>query len=98
MLAKSREGAIAAKNANLLFRIYTIIMNRKDANHKIFSAAASKLEVLVTSTPSTGRNKKVNVEYGDFQAKQNNSLKVELCVSGQLAVAITDSAPAWFAS
>jgi hypothetical protein len=43
-------------------------MKRK--SQKMFSTAATKLEVLVTSTPRIGRNRKVDTMYGALHAMQ----------------------------
>ncbi len=46
------------------------IVTTKSPNQKIFSTAAIRLEVLVTSTPIIGRKRKVETMYGPLQAIQ----------------------------
>jgi hypothetical protein len=83
--------------ARLLIANAIIVMQSR--SQKMFSMAAMRLEVLVTSTPSVGRNKKVETMYGALQAIQKYVLSllggptVKGCTSlGQLCVLMAEAA------
>ncbi len=58
---KMSDGSRSLKQPSLLFLNSITTINRAAIDQKIFSTAANKLEVLVTSTNSMGLNRKVNV-------------------------------------
>ena len=81
------------------FRILSITKIAKSDSQIKFSIAAIKLDVLVTSTPIIGRNRKVVIIYGALQAIQkyvsNFVGGVAIAVGfslGQLKVSITETA------
>ena len=82
------------------FRINNPKMVMKNATHTMFSIAAKRLDLLVMSTPTIGRNRNVATMYGALQAIQKyvmNLVGGEIANDGvpigQLCVSITEAAP-----
>ena len=94
-----RAGRIGAKNEMARLLIVNTIIAMKSRSQKMFSTAAIRLEVLVTSTPRIGRNRNVETMYGALQAIQKyvsnfvDGLDTSAGFSlGQLWVSITEAA------
>jgi hypothetical protein len=96
---KIREGVSGPKKANWRFLINITTMKIKAPSQAIFSIAAKRLDVLVTSIAMRGRKRKVAAIYGARQAMQKYVSKLvggRLVTAkpsrGQLWVEITDAA------
>ena len=81
-MKKIREGVSGPKKANPRFLINITTMKIKALSQAMFSRAAKRLDVLVTSTPMRGRKRKVAAIYGARQAMQKYVSKL---VGGRFA-------------